>query len=311
MFEIIIGAVLTLVVTIIANFIMEYWKNRLPKIEYEIRNGIPIKIGEKRMNAYIVQVQNASSKTISDVTLLLNMGSATIYDNEVKVTQGVKFTKKEESSELEIKIEYIKKADQVAIIFYAEHQYHVPEPRFVIRSPENIKIVDLGTKSENKSSFSWLYKPAVVGVVVVATASSFVGDIFFSSVNGQKDTVMFIANAKNLPELAVAYSYQDNVAYYNQGDYIYAKVKLAKNQEEIMNYREFLVDVISHAVNMANVSKSHLWYSIGKIDLLINDKLHARESFKWAIDWNKRHVIKEMAYEPTVGKFINEEGLLK
>lgn len=306
--DLFIGAILTLITTLVANFVLEVWKRRLPVLNYEVKSGIPIKVAEKKHRAYIVLIQNNSNKTIHDINVLINLKRAIISDSIVDASDGLKCLVNVDKSALEAKLEYLAKNDHISITLYAEDQYDFPEePKVIIRSPNNFKLININDKPEKNTLLKWGFNPLIIGTIVVSIASF---STFFMPIEDKKDVIMISANVNGLYDLTLFYAPQTDVSYYNLCEQVYAKAKLSKSKEEVERYRNFLVYVIMYDSRKASESKSQLWYTVGKIDMYLENG-NAVESFKHAVAWSASNVKKNAVLESDVYKFLIDNGLLK
>jgi len=123
----------------------------------------------------------------------------------------------------------------------------------------------------------------------------------------QKDVLTFTASIAQLPNLAELYATSANLKYYNQGDLVYSLAATSQNKSEISKYRKFLV--LTLTTNMTSISKANLYYSLGKIDLLLEDKENAIKNFKEAILNNKSIVQSKLNLDLTTREFVEKSDI--
>lgn len=143
-------------------------------------------------------------------------------------------------------------------------------------------------------------------MVSVAIVLSLLFYTSFPILLNQKDVLIFAANANGLYDLAISYSDQTSLTYYNQSDIIYSKAKLTNDSEVVRKYSNFLKMVLDSDKKMLNRSKCVLAYNIAKIELLLNNKSEAKEYFKKSIAMNRNLVEQRLKYDLEAKKFISE-----
>lgn len=306
--NIIITALATLIVTVLGGFFLNYIINIKPKITYQVKDAVPIKIDDKNIGIYSITLVNPSLKTIKDVTLNIQAFTAKLKNGGIEHSQGLKYTENITDKAFEINIPFLKKGDELSVTVYAEDPIFVPsKPEVAIRSPQQFKLLNIANVKKKSPYYYHYLLPGLVAATSLIIVLSFSERVLHLT---QKNTLMFAANVNNLYKLSLAYSAQNNLKYYNQGDMIYAKVRLANNDEEIKKYRDFLKTVIAYSnKRIWKISRCAILYNIAKIELLLNDEAEAEELFKKAIKINKSFVKRRLEYDEEARKFILEKSL--
>ena len=168
MINIIKTAIITIIISFISGLLLEYYKNLAPRILCNIRNGIPLEINNKKICTYIITVNNASNKTIHELTLNIQGSQNNLKSADAKITKGLKFDSSIKDNILDVYIPFLSKGDEFSVTVYVENQYGVyNKPVIAIRSPENFKEID---SVEQKGILSLLFNiPKNINKVISKT----------------------------------------------------------------------------------------------------------------------------------------------
>lgn len=139
MINIIKTAIVTIVISIISGLLVEYFKNLAPRILCSIGNGIPMKMGDKKVYAYVITVSNLSKKIIHELSMNVQSSQSNLKIADAKITKGLKFESSLKDNILDIDIPFLSKGDEFSIKLYVESR---KKPVIVMRSPENFKQID-------------------------------------------------------------------------------------------------------------------------------------------------------------------------
>jgi hypothetical protein len=101
----------------------------------------------------------------------------------------------------------------------------------------------------------------------------------------------------------------DDIHYYNQGDLAYALAAATSDHSEIEKYRRLLAVILEGNERMASESRANLFYSMGKIDLLLNDKNRAKQDLQKALDGDKSLILGKSKQDELVRDFLVSTGL--
>ena len=69
MINIIVPAIITILISIASGLMLDYYRNLASRILCNIRNGIPMEMGDKKIVHIVITVNNSSNKTIHELTL--------------------------------------------------------------------------------------------------------------------------------------------------------------------------------------------------------------------------------------------------
>jgi len=306
---IVFTAIATLIVTVIAGLVLDYWKNSKPKVAYKVRDALPIDIDDKKIGAYLISVVNTSKKTIKDLSIFIEAGTVSLKNGGVSCPQGFVYDLKVDENKIKIDVPFFKENEEASFTVIAESPYYIPkQPNVAIRSPQQFKLIESSASDKIKRPLSFWLMPMVTSLTATAVAISVLSFDFIP--RSQKDVLMFSASSAELPELVKIYAVSDDVKYYNQGDLAFSMAKQCKDNVSIMKYITFLKTTIALAPRMASGSKSNNLYNLAKIYLLIHEEDLAKKYFQDSIEESKRHVIDLIKYDSMARKFIYNETLL-
>jgi tetratricopeptide (TPR) repeat protein len=140
---------------------------------------------------------------------------------------------------------------------------------------------------------------ALVGVLAQAVIGGELG------APEQKNILTFAASVSGLPKLAEIYATASaDLTYYSQGDLAYALAAATSDRAEIEKYRRLLSVTLESPASMVTMSRANLYYSMGKIDLLLGDKDKAVRDFREAINQNKSMIAEKSKQDPIVHEFL-------
>jgi hypothetical protein len=126
----------------------------------------------------------------------------------------------------------------------------------------------------------------------------------------QKDTMTFAASLSGLPKLTEIYATSSkDLTYYSQGDLAFALAAASSDRAEIQKYRKLLSLTLQAPAFMADVSRANLYYSMGKIDLLLGDKEMAVRDFRQAINQHRSRIAEKSNQDPGVREFLLSNAL--
>lgn len=285
---IVVTTFLTFVVTVIAGLAVEYFKKIKPKLEYSIKESIPIELDGKKVGANIIYVSNPSSRPVKDITIRIKATGSAIKNGGVKTTTGLDYDLKEEGDTIQISIPFLKFKDYISLTSIMEGRYSIPkEPDVTIRSPDTYKLIKKNEASE-RPLISILSTPSLVAAVVVGATLVLTDNPFFPKARSDQSTNLELAAALvGLPEVAKIYTSGNGIYYYNQGPYAYSLAKSASTSDEKRKFKQFLIQTMQISGHMNSSSKAALCFFVGKISLLLNEKSDAESWFQKSKDLNE------------------------
>lgn len=143
MISVIKTAIITIIISFISGWLLDYYKSLAPRIFCTIGDAIPLELNNKKICAYILTVRNISSKIVHDLTLNVQGSQNNLKIGDAKITKGLKFDSSIKNNILDVDIPFLSKDDEFSVTLYLENQYgEYNKPVIILRSPENFKEVD-------------------------------------------------------------------------------------------------------------------------------------------------------------------------
>lgn len=282
----IISAILTLLCTIVAGIVIEYYKKSSPKIEYNIQDAIPISMEGKKIGANIITVRNPSSKQVRDLVIKIHSLARLVKNGGINSSDGLCYTVAEDNDILCINIPFLKSGERISVTSITEDKYYVPsKPEVSIRSPDEYKLIDTNAVQE-RGFFKWLGSSTITSVTaaLIATLTFTVSSLTelpytTNAKREQSQNLILVAAKLGLPEIARNYISTTGIYYYNQGPYIYLLAKTTDDMGQRKKLRDFLINTLRIS-DVSKVSRSCVSYFIGKISLLLNENTEADSWFQ-------------------------------
>lgn len=301
----------------VADLTIEFIKRISPRIEYSTVEGIPIESEDKKyLCAYDLKISNASSKKVEDITFHLRAGDSLKLKGIEKPT-GLECNSVEKEGTIVLSIPYLKRGDNVKIRAIAESKYVSPGSlRVAFSSPNDI--IATQTQNTESRSLSGLTIPFMIagcfaGLVVLvgswvlapqheAMIPKFEPD--------RRDIVISVASTVGLPRIAELWLSAPDPKYYNVGDIAYSFAVASNKPDEIDKYRKLISLTLGADSSIAPESQADMFYSLGKLDLLLSDDKSAVSDFQNAVKKSRTTVEAHAKADAKTKKYLTDHGLL-
>jgi hypothetical protein len=300
---VIVTALVTLIVTVAAGVFLDYIRHSRLKITYSVKDSVPIELDGKWVGAYLVFVSNACRRVVKDVTCHIAARPAKLRNGGISASQGLQYSTADSQEGIQLSVPYLRPDDNLLVTVIAEHLAYIPRtPDVAIRSPQEVNIIEIQQDVRPRTFQQAFIIAAFLGAIVAGAtvALSPIGDIDTKP----KDVFTFAATAAGLPRLAELYASAADVTYYNQGDLAYALAAASSDSSEIEKYRRMLSVALETAPYMQRASRANLYYSRGKIDLLLSDKDGAIQDFREAVARSRSTVDAKARIDSKVREFL-------
>lgn len=144
MINIIKTAIITIIISFISGLLLDYYKNRSPKILCKMKKGKSLKLYGRGICNYVLTIKNISNKTIHNINVTAQGIKNNLEVGDPKITRGLKFDASIENNELEVVIPFLSKNDEFSITLHVEEfNGEYTKPIIAIRSPEKFKRVNV------------------------------------------------------------------------------------------------------------------------------------------------------------------------
>jgi hypothetical protein len=309
----IFAALLSFIATVSANKILDYLRNRKPKLDYEVKEAVPIRRGDKEIGAYQVYVTNSSSKTIERVSVKIRAENCTLEDGGITSTDGLNYTPTALADCLETVIPVMHTDEYISITVIAESSAHIPRKptEFSIRSSKtSIGLTDLSKSVTQRPQYLNRLNRILLGVYAGVVAAISVGGGFAVATGAlgfvpQAYVLVRAAETAGLQELTEKYATYDSLPYYPQALLAYSKARTARDLAEVGKYRDFLNLVLQYTQDrIPKVSKCAIHYYVAKIELLLNNPSTAYMHLGKAREVDGGHFQELMQHDPEVTRFL-------
>jgi hypothetical protein len=303
----------------------EFVKKITPKIEYSVSSGIPVKVGDMHYGAHELKVQNPSRKKAENVTLHLRSSNNSLKIEVLSKPDGFEYrlTDKEKDGEIELSFPYLKGGERFSVRAQAESKYFFSDSLGVsVSSPNDIEATRI-SESQVKDTPIFGAPFAFFGGAFVAIAIVFVHTIWVDLNRSNqtattfqvfqldtRDIIISAASNVGLPHIAELYFAAPEPKYYDEGGLAYSLAVASNKPEEIEKYRRLLSLTLETGPSIASESQANLYYSLGRLDLLISDETSALSDFKSAIEKNKSTVESQAKADTKTRKYLIDHGLL-
>lgn len=307
---ILLTAGVTLLVTVLAGLVLDYLRHVRPRITYSVKDAVPINLDGKRIGAYLVSLSNHSKRVVNDVSCHIQAPPATLRNGGVSVPQGLQYSVVEVDDGMQLLVPYLRPGDELQATVIAESGGFVPRtPDVAIRSPQDINVAAIRSGVKPPSFQRGFLTAAAVAAFVAGASVAIFPIVAFQE---PRDVFAFSASLAGLPRLTELYATSANIAYYDQGDLAYALAAESSDPSEIGKYRKLLSVALEIAPSgMLSSSRASLYYSLGKIDLLLADSHSAILDFQRARDASKSTVNARVKVDPKVREFLSANGIFE
>jgi hypothetical protein len=124
MMTIVLTALATLVVTILAGVALDYLRRRQPKIIYSVKNAVPIKFESGFIGAYLIELANVSRSVVKEVTCHIQATPVNLRNGGISTSTGLQYTVEETDGSLRITIPYLNAGEELEATVIAEHRFY-------------------------------------------------------------------------------------------------------------------------------------------------------------------------------------------
>ena len=249
---IILTAVSTLIVTIVAGVILDYFRKAKARIIYSVRDAIPIKLDDKMIGAYLIEFANQSKQIIRDVTCHVKAVPSKLRNGGIWTSPGLQYSVSEENGIL-LTIPYLNQGEEIQLTAIAESNVYIPnKPEVAIRAPQAFRLMNVQKVTGSIGFKLPLVMAGAIASIVTGITLSFMTSSFDVS---QKDVLTYAASVSGLSQLSAIYASANDLKYYNQGDLAFSYASRETDVAVIDRYRRFIQITLNYATEMKDESK--------------------------------------------------------
>jgi len=319
----VVGAVIVEAIRHTAEFI----KRITRKIEYRVSPGIPVKVDNRYLCGYELKISNTSRKKVEAVTFHLRSRNDSLQTEVTSKPDGFEFNSTDKDGGVDLHFPRFKQGEVVAVKIQTENKHLFSDSLGIsVSSPNDVEgkriaDADIGRARRSPSRIPAAFIAGLLFAWIVSKTVAWNSDkghdqdkqqqtapTKFSP--DQKDTIVSLAAVVGLPHFAELYFSAPGPIYYDEGDLSYALAAESNKTTEIEKYRRLISLTLGTVKDMAPESQANLFYSMGKLDLLLSDKERAASDFKSAIAKSREIVEAQAKADTKTHKYLIDSGLL-
>jgi hypothetical protein len=297
----------------------DYLKRITPRVEYQVSTGMPVKVDDKYFCAYELKISNPSRKKVEDVTFHVRSRNDNLKLVVISKPDGFEFSSIDKDGGVDLSFPRLKQGEAVVVKAQTENRYVFSDSLNIsVSSPNDIKderITDVKVAKASIFRTPLVFMSGSVFatfiILVVATINANRPEaktpIFQMD---RRDVVISAASVAGLPHIAELYLTAFDPKYFNEGDIAYSLAVASNRPDEIEKYRRLLSLTLGTAPEMAPESQANLFYSLGKLDLLVSDEKSALSDFQNAIAKSRPIIEAQAKADTKTHKYLIERGLL-
>lgn len=297
---------------------VDFIRNLGPSLIFAVKDTIPVHLPDKHdsLAAYEFRLRNDSRKKAENLVLHLRAGSASLQIKDYSLPPGLQLTQEEDNGGIKVPLPYLKPNDRVRLLLVAQGSYVPASMDANVSSPNKINAKRVPDLEVRKPFFRFTFIGFLVVSLVVVTF--YVGKLKGLAerdgpppfVLDQKMITVAAAADSGLPNLASALATAPDLTYYEAGDLAFSQAAPFVKPEEIDKYRHFISVTLATAPAMAPESQAHLFYCLGKLDLLSSDETSAVADFKMGIAKSRSTVEARLRSDPKLRDFLLRQNLM-
>jgi hypothetical protein len=307
------------VIVEVVRYASDYIKRITPRIEYQVSTGIPVKVDDKYFCAYELKISNSSRKKVEEVTFHVRSRNDNLKLEVISNPDGFEYNSIDKDGGIDLSFPRLKQGEAIVVKVQTENRYLFSDSLNIsVSSPNDIKekrITDIKQKNtsafRNSLVFIWgIAFGAVISMVAILISLSQPESKTPIYEMDRRDIVISAASVVGLPHIAELYLTALDPKYFNEGDIAFSLAVASKNPEEIEKYRRLLSVTLRNGQGMAPESQANLFYSLGKLDLLLSDESSAVSDFRNAVAKSRPIVESQAKVDIKTHKFLIDKGLL-
>ena len=298
-------------------------KGLTPRVQYCVTRGIPVEVDGKHVCGYKVRLSNSSRNRAEDITFHFRSRNDTLAVDVTSKPDGLEYTLAEKEKGVDLILPYLKKGDEVLLSARAESKHYFSESFTVsVSSPKEIVGKEESEKAKSKRSFFDMILPFIwgciflsIGLSVYSMWSSYRREQAEQSIGrtfrmDNRELLMSAASSAELPHIAELYLAASDPTLFSAGDLAYSYAIDSRKPEEINKYRRLLSLTLEMEPNMATESQANLFYSLGRLDLLLADEKSATDDFRNATTKSKAVVEIKAKADQQTRDYLVAKGIL-
>jgi hypothetical protein len=240
---------------------------------------------------------------------------------------GFEYNLVDKDGGIDFSFPYLKRGEAVAVKAQADNKYYFSESLGIsVSSPNEIK--DRNISDAKRSSFpllrtilstltigaaivAWFMLGRVLEVVAHPPAPEVPSKGERANFEmDQRDVIIAAAADADLPHIAELYLNVQQPTYFDEGGIAFSLAAASKKSGEIEKYRRLLSVTLETEPKMSPESAANLYYSLGRLDILLSDEKGALKDFRSAITKSRTIVELQTKGDAATHQYLVERGLL-
>lgn len=299
---IVLSAIATFAVTIVAPFVLDYIRTPELKLQYSVQNTLPFKTQVQEMASYQVMIENAGTKTLDDIYCEIVFSNAQINQSAFFSDSLLEYNQSISDGSLTVNISNLNPQENATIYALATSSQPLPkQPEVHLRARG---VTGTLASSNEESGLPWYFSPTV-SVLGIAAGLGGAATLFRRQSKGESLDMEQIDNLGYLCGVHGLYSEMDR--YYNSPTRVYYRreadrlATLAiKNPAESGKIKLVLADLLEYVQGITNVSKAIVQYDIAKISKVGGEMAEAKAHLEEAKKLCPKLVEKRLKIDPVL-----------
>lgn len=287
--QILITAVITLIITIVAGVILYNYQAKDPHLSYVFQSGIPFKGDSGELVVYNYIILNDGEETIEEINSVIKFSNSII--TEVNLESGLSISHKdnvENNNTHNILIENLNPKESLKLSFLVMHNDGVKNPQISLRGKgvngvpyvlgngvDKLSLLGFGIPTTFIASimtiFIFMFTSLAVTIKSRASTSNDLTDDDDKTNGDQREILSYLASLNNLMDESERYNnINKRVSYWSESDRISFSVT-KKNKEDARKKKQLLLDLLNYT-KIHQKSVGIIYYNIARISKVIGDK---------------------------------------
>jgi hypothetical protein len=295
--------------------VVDFLRNLGPRLIYSSTQTIPVRGAgsSDSVGGYALYVRNDSRKKAEEITIHLRAGTAALRVEDYAGPPGLQLAPLADKSGIKIPLPYLKPAVMLRLRLVAEGGY-VPQSLDVsFSSPNKISTKEVADVEAGRSFFRFtliaLFGTITLVFVFLAGRASQPSENSGWELTRRQVMVSAAADS-GLPNLAAILVAANDPSYYEGADLAYSLAASSKSPTEADKYRKYLSLTLRNGDGMLPESQANLFYTLGRLDLLLSDENSATNDLKAAIAKSRPTVERRLKSDPQTREFLARKGII-
>ncbi|MCW4028258.1 MAG: hypothetical protein NWE92_01240 [Candidatus Bathyarchaeota archaeon] len=271
---IIVTAILSLAVAVVAPMIVNYVNTPQLKLQFYSQDTLPFKASEIQIASYQIVIKNDGSKALDNIICQVSLSGAKIDQYTFSPSAPFTYSQENTTNKVTIKIDNLNPRESGTIYILGTSESQLPnQPEIQLRADGVTG--EEAVSTNNVLSTPW-YETAIM-VMAVSFMALASGLVTFRRVanrsakyTDQNDCLGYLCGNHGVYSEMDRYYDKSEVLFRNEADRLTAIA--VKNPEERKKIQAVLLDLLGYADHVSPVSKGIIFFNLAKIAKLMGDQ---------------------------------------